>query len=149
MARKVTEIDINSETSREDLELCAAAADRTSDPNMQRIAARANAEIWRRDQQLWINRFNAESEERVKAQRFQETQITRQIEAQNDLMGKQLEVAKEQAEAAKGAAQAAQQSAQATQQTARATIALAIVTAALVIVTAILAVIAAITLFSA
>ena len=40
MARKVTEIEINSETSQEELELCTAAAGRTIDTNMQRIAAR-------------------------------------------------------------------------------------------------------------
>ncbi len=100
MARNVSEIEINSETPREDLELCVIAAERTSDPNTQRAAARARAELWRREQQAWIERFNAESEERVKAQRFQEAQITRQIEAQESSMSQQLEVAKEQGKAA-------------------------------------------------
>ena len=135
MPRNVWKIEINSETPREDLELCAIAAERTSDPNVQRAAARARAELWRREQQAWKERFDAESKERVKAQRFQEAQIIRQIGAQEKLMGQQIEVAKKQAETAEGAAQAARQSA-------RATVVLAILTA-------ILAIIAAITLFRA
>ena len=135
MARKAYEIEINRETSREDLEFCAQSADRTSDVNTQRAAAQAKAELWRRKQLVWAERFNAESAERIKAQQFQAAQAEKQIEAQKGLMHQQLEVAKEQAEAAKSAAEAAQQSAKAT--------------VALVVVTAILAVIGVATLFFA
>ncbi len=100
MPRNVWEIPIDADTPREDLELCAIAAERTSDPNIQRVAAQARAELWRREQQAWIERLNAERKERVQAQRFQEAQITRQIEAQENLMGQQIEVAKEQGNAA-------------------------------------------------
>ena len=134
MPRNVWEIEINEETPREDLELCVIAAERTRDLNIQKAAARARAELWRREQQTWIERFNAESKERVQAQKFQEAQVTRQIEAQDKLMGQQLEVTKEQAGAAESAARAAKQSARAT--------------IALVILTAVLAVIAATKLFT-
>ena len=137
MARKVTEISIHHDTTRDDLELCAAAGDHTTDPGSQKIAAKAKAEIYRREQKSWTDRFEAESRERVAAQQFQKDQSTRQIDAQEALMRKQLDVAKEQAAAAKSAAQAAEQSAQATKLIAGATIALAIVTAILVVVTVI------------
>ena len=107
MPRNVWEIEINSETAREDLERCVLAAEHSNDINIQRAAARARAEQWRREQQAWTERFNAESEERVKAQRFQEAQITRQIEAQENSMGQQLDVAKEQAKIANSAVQVA------------------------------------------
>ena len=135
MARRAHEIEINSKTSREDLEYCAHAADRTSDVNAQRIAAEAKAELWRREQQVWADRFNAESTERVKAQKFQAAQAEQQISAQEHLMQQQIDVAKEQAQAARSAAEAAQQSARAT--------------VVLVIVTAILAVIGVATLILA
>ena len=135
MPRNVSKTEINSETLREDLELCAIAAERPSDPDTQRAAARARAELWRREQQAWAERFNAESKERVNGQRFQEAQVTRQIEAQENLIGPQLEVAREQAEAARGAAQAARLSAW--------------TAVLLAILTAVLAAIAAINLFRA
>lgn len=134
MPRNVLDIEINSETPREDLERCVLAAEHTSDPNTQGAAARARAELWRREQQAWTDRFNAESEERVKAQRFQEAQITRQIEAQENSMGQQLVVAEKQAGTAESAAQAARWS--------------AVATVAIVVLTAVLAVIAGIALFS-
>ena len=135
MPRAVWEIEINSETPREELERCVVEAEHTSDRNVQGAAARARAELWRREQQVWTTRFNAESKEHVKAQRIQEAQITKQIEAQERLMGQQIEVAKKHAETAEGAAQAVRQSA-------RATVVLAILTA-------ILAIIATLTLFLA
>ncbi len=135
MLRNVLEIEINSETPREELELCVVAAERASDTNVQRAAARARAELWRREQEAWTTRFNAESKERVKAQRFQEAQIAKQIEAQERLMGEQIEVAKKQAETAARAAQGAWQS--------------VLATVVLAILTAILAIIAAIALFRA
>ena len=51
MPRNVWEIEINSETPQEDLELCAIAAERTSDRNVQRAAAKARAEMRRRDEE--------------------------------------------------------------------------------------------------
>ena len=91
MQRNVLEIEINSETLREELELCVIAAEHTSDQNVQRAAARARAELAKRERQEWADRFNAESKERVKAQRFQEAQITKQIEAQEKLMAQQID----------------------------------------------------------
>lgn len=134
MPRNVWEIPINSETSREDLERCVLAAERSSDINIQRAAAEARAELWRREQQAWTDRFNAESEERVKAQRFQEAQVTRQIEAQENSMEQQLVVAEKQAGTAESAAQAARWS--------------AVATVAIAVLTAVLAVIAVIALLS-
>ena len=128
MPRNVWEIEINSETSREDLERCSIAAEHTSDPNVQRVAAKARAELWRREQEVWAARFNAQSEERIHAQRFQEGQITRQLEAQKNLTAQQTEIAKEQAKAARVSAGA---------------------TSVLVILTAILASVAAISLYQA
>ena len=110
-------------------------AQHTSDTNVQRAAAQARAELSRREQQAWAERFNAESEERIKAQKFQEAQITRQIEAQESLMGEQLGVAMKQADAAESATQAAKQS--------------AIATIALAILTTILAIIAGISVYQA
>ena len=134
MPRNAWEIPINADTSREDLERCILEAAHTSDSNVLRAAAKAQAELARREREEWAARFDAQESARVKAQQFQEAQITRQIEAQKFLMGQQLKVAKEQAEGSIGAAQAAQQS--------------ALATVALAVLTAILAVIAAITLFS-
>ncbi|MFP6742640.1 MAG: hypothetical protein VCD33_13610 [Alphaproteobacteria bacterium] len=121
MVRKVTEIDINNATTRQDLELCAHAADHTSDPNAQRIAAEARADIERRSQQVWMDRFHAEMNEREKARRFQEEQSKRQIDAQDQSMGQQLDVAREQASAAMSAARAADQSVNASKESALAT----------------------------
>ncbi len=135
MPRNVWEIPINADTSREDLERCILEAVHTSDSNVLRAAAKAQAELARREREEWAARFDAQESARVKAQQFQEAQITRQIEAQEKLVGQQLEVAKEHAETAKGAERAAQQSAR--------------VAVALAVLTASLAVIAAITLFSA
>ena len=134
MPRNVWEIPINSETSRENLELCLIEAERTSDPNVQKAAARAKAEIERREQQKQDERFNAESKERVKALRVQEKLVDRQIDAQEKWMVQQLQVAKDQAKTARGAEQAAKWS--------------AVATVAIAILTAILAVAAAMTLLS-
>lgn len=114
MAQNVWDIETNSETPREDLERCVIAAERTSNTNVQRVAARARAELWCREQQVWTDRFNAERSERVHAQKFQEAQNTRLIEAQERLMGDQIKVAEVQAEAAKDSARAAEQSVKAT-----------------------------------
>ena len=51
MPRNVWEIPINDETSEEDLELCANAAERTSDSNVQRAAAKARAQMRRRQEE--------------------------------------------------------------------------------------------------
>lgn len=134
MPRNVLDIEINSETPREDLERCTLAAERSIDINIQTAAARARTELWRPEQQVWTERFNAESKERVEAQRFQEAQVTRQIEAQENSMGQQLVVAEKQAGTAESAAQAARWS--------------AVATVAIAVLTAVLAVIAGIALFS-
>ena len=107
MAGHVWEIEINSETPQEDLERCVLAAEHSSDVNLQRTTAKARAEMLRRERQLWTDRFDAESKERVKAQQFQESQVTRQIEAQKDSVGHQLAVAEVQSKTASRAAMAA------------------------------------------
>lgn len=107
MPRHAWEVEINDETPREDLEWCVIAAERTSDSNAVKAAARARAELWRREQEAWAERLNFESKERVKAQRFQEAQMAKQIESQNRLMGQQLDIAKSAAGAAKISAWAA------------------------------------------
>jgi len=114
MPRNVYEIEINSETSREDLERCVGEAEHTADTNVQRVAAKARAELWRREQEAWRVRLDRESDERIHAQRFQEGQITRQIDAQENLTAQQTEIARDQAAAAKSAARAAWASAVAT-----------------------------------
>ncbi len=43
MARKILEIEINTNTPQDELELCVIAAERTSDINMQRQASKAPA----------------------------------------------------------------------------------------------------------
>ncbi len=113
MARNVWDISINEDTSREDLERCILEAARSSDQNITRAAAIARAELARRKREERKTRFNAESKERVSAQKFQEAQVARQ-----------LEVANKHADAAKGSAAAAKWSA-------GATIALAIATTVL------------------
>ncbi len=136
MARKVTEIEINSETTREDLELCAHAADRSSDPQRVRIAADGRAEKYRRRRQEELDDADVQSRERVHTLTAQAAMVDRQIEAQAALMERQLEVAREQASAARDAAVAATQSAGATRWIAAATMALAAATFFLVAVTA-------------
>ncbi len=84
MARKPYEIEINEDTSDEDLEFCIAAAERTSDVNTQRNAAKAKAEKNRREKKFKMEMFNAESAERVKAQKFQAGQPKRGEEAMAD-----------------------------------------------------------------
>ena len=96
MAKQVSEIPINDETSEEELHQCILAAGRTNDININRAAARAAAELARRERVEWQERFNAESKERVKAQQFQ-----------RDQMEKQFKVAKTQATAARRAILAA------------------------------------------
>lgn len=81
MARKILEIKINEDTPQAELELCAIAAERTSDINIQRKAAEARAELTRRERQFQIGMFNAQSKERVKAQKFQAAQSERAEEA--------------------------------------------------------------------
>ena len=137
MARPVSESEIDGETPRVDLEFCILEAERTRHPDIQGAAARARAELSRRDQQHWIDRFKSESKERVKTQEFQTALSDLQFKAQEKLMGLQLDVAKKQSAAANSAAQAAQRSAQAARLIAWATIALAIVTLILAEVSAI------------
>jgi hypothetical protein len=79
MTLKVWEMEINSETSEEDLQRCVLEANRTGDTNVLRAAAKASAELVRREREEWRERFNAESRERVNAQRFQQTQMDKQI----------------------------------------------------------------------
>ncbi len=81
MARKPLEIEINEDTPQGDLELCVIAAERTSDINIQRKAAEAKAEIKRRDRAFQVGMFNAQSKERVKAQKVQAAQPERAEEA--------------------------------------------------------------------
>ena len=84
MPNKPWKIEINEDTPEDELELCALSADRTSDPNTQKVASQAKVELKRRDRKYerdqWTQRFNAESEERVKAQKFQEGQTNKQLE---------------------------------------------------------------------
>lgn len=133
MAQQVWEIPINASTSRTHLERCILEAAHTSDSNVTRAAADARTELARREQEEWTARFNAQESARVKAQQFQAGQIDKQIEAQERLMGQQIEVAKEHAEAAESAARAARR--------------LVWVTAALAVLTAALAAIEAIPLY--
>ena len=103
--------EVNSETPLEELLWCIKAADHSRDPNTQKTAAKARAELQRRDQQEWEERFKAESKERVKSLRVQEKLVDRQIEAQEKWMVQQLDVAKDQAKTARGAERAAKWSA--------------------------------------
>ena len=107
MARKVTDIEINSETPPEELELCVHAADRSSERILEVIAATARAEKNRRSEQASITRSNAESEERVKAQKVQSALVERQIKAQEKWMAQQLVVAEKQAGTANSAVRVA------------------------------------------
>lgn len=77
MARKPLQIEINGDTPQKDLEFCAIAAERTSDINIQRKAAEAKAELTRRERKFQTEMFNAQSRERVKAQKFQMVQSKR------------------------------------------------------------------------
>ncbi len=81
MARRPWEIEINENTTQADLELCANADQRSSDPNNQRVAAQARAELTRRERQFQIEIFNAQETARVKAQQFQAAQAERAEEA--------------------------------------------------------------------
>ncbi|MCZ6849775.1 MAG: hypothetical protein O7F75_13135 [Alphaproteobacteria bacterium] len=114
MAGQVYDIEVNSETPREDLERCIGTAEHTSNVGVQRVAAQAKAEIARRELSLVSERLNAEEKARVRERKFQEAENKKMIEAQESLMGQQLEVAQEQTEAAKGSARAAKWSAIAT-----------------------------------
>jgi hypothetical protein len=136
MARKVTEIEINSETTWEELELCAHAADHSSDTNLQRISANARAEIDHRRRQFSMDLLNAQSRERVDAQKAQAALVERQIETQEAWMGQQLEVAREHAGAAGDAAEAATQSARSTRWMVPVTMVLAVATFLLAAATA-------------
>ena len=66
MPRKAYEDEINENSTQEHLELCLIEATRTSDTNVQKAAARARAEISRRERQERRDMFNAESRERVR-----------------------------------------------------------------------------------
>ncbi len=96
MARSAYKTTINSETTRDHLELCLIEAEHSSDANVQKAAAEAKTELWRRDQQEWADRFAAQESARVKSQKFQDGQ-----------MAKQLDVAEKQSNSAKHAAWAA------------------------------------------
>jgi len=97
----------------------------TSDSNILNDASKAKSELWRRDQEVWAERFNVESQERVKAQKFQAAQIEKQITAQEKMIGEQNKIAEKQAQSADSAKKAAWASA-------IATIALVLLTAILV-----------------
>ncbi len=92
MTKEPWKIEINADTPREDLERYIIEATLTSDHHVQNLAARAQAEIWRRDTEKQHELFHAESRKRVKAQNFQEAQFS-----------KQLDVAKQQANSAQRA----------------------------------------------
>lgn len=149
MAKKPSEIEVNIETPREELELVIVAAARTSDSNIQRIAAEARAELARRDKAFEGEKFDAQERARVKAQQFQAAQLDRQINAQERLMGQQIEVAHQQLEAAKQQAAAASKQAEASENTAEAARQTAKATRALAILTALLCVLAALQIASA
>lgn len=75
MLRKILNIEINEDTPEEELELCISAAERTSDINIQRQASKAKVELKRRDREFEIAKLNAQSIERVKAQKFQADRV--------------------------------------------------------------------------
>lgn len=148
MAKKPNEIEVSSETPREELELVIGVAARTSESNIQRIAAEARAELARRDEALERKKFDAQERARVKAQQFQEAQLDKQIKAQEQLMGQQIEVAHQQLEAARQQAVAASKQAEASANAAEAARQTAKATKWLAILTAILCVLAAFQIFS-
>ena len=83
MPRQIYEIQINDETSEEDLHRCVVETTHTSDSNVSRVAAQAHAELARRERAEWRERFNAESRERVNAQQFQQGQMDKQLDVVN------------------------------------------------------------------
>jgi hypothetical protein len=83
MANHVWELPINEDTTEEDLHRCIFEAAHSSDPNIVRAAARAQAELSLREREEWIARFNAESAERDKSQQFQAAQMDRQLQVAN------------------------------------------------------------------
>ena len=83
MARHVWEIEINADTSREDLERCIFEAVHDSDSNIIRAASNARAELARRDREEWADRFAAQERARVQAQVFQASQTDRQLKVAN------------------------------------------------------------------
>ena len=96
MAKHPYENEINEDTSPEILELCVLDANHTSDTNVLRAAAKAQAEIARRERQQWSENFNAQESARIQAQKFQAGQ-----------MEEQLKVATQQATSARNASRAA------------------------------------------
>ncbi len=74
MPRHVWENEINEETQRAILEEIVLVVEHTSDATARQAAAKARTELWRREQEAWRERFNAESQERIKAQQFQLTE---------------------------------------------------------------------------
>ena len=77
MARKPLQIEINEDTPQSELELCAIAAERTSDINIQRKAAEARAELTRRERKFQIEILNAQNKEKVKVRQLQAAQLER------------------------------------------------------------------------
>jgi hypothetical protein len=138
MPTHVWEITIDENTTEQDLNHCLIEAQRNSDSNIIRAASRARTELDRRDRerrlQEMITRFEAQESSRVQAQRFQEAQNTRLIEAQERLVASQLKIAEQQASAAAKQVAAAEAQAAAAKLTGRATVWLTVVTGALVVV---------------
>ena len=83
MARKAHQIEIDKDSSDEEIELVILAAQSTSDVNVLRNAAKATVIKNKRERAFRIRMFNAQETARVKAQGFQEAQITRLIGAVN------------------------------------------------------------------
>lgn len=85
MFQKVMKIEINEDTSDEDLQLCILAAEKTTDINIVRKGAAAMVEQKRRrdrqERERMIAVLNAQETARVKSQKFQEAQLTRLIDA--------------------------------------------------------------------
>ncbi len=99
MAKPYYEIEVNSDTSLADLETIISSADATGHRYQDR-AGLAKAEIARREKEELKERFDRQEDARIKAQKFQEAQKTRFIEAQEKSMDKQTKVAEGSAPAA-------------------------------------------------
>ena len=80
MARPPYETPIDRDSTREHLELCIIDAARNSDPNRQRAAARAQAELSRRDREDQRELLELQRGERLEAQQFQEAHTKKQLE---------------------------------------------------------------------
>ena len=101
------QLEVNAETEEALLYQCVSGARLSSDPNLQKKGGEAQAELERRERAYKRKRFNLESEERVKAQKFQEAQTNKQLSSTEKLGEKQLRIAKFSAFAAGASAVAA------------------------------------------